>query len=107
MLRSGELKQRIELQCPTKRPDGVGGFVTSYNTICVIWAAIWPLSAADVLEGMKLSAQITHRIRIRYRKNVISSMRVKFENRYFSIMAPPINPNMKNEMLDLVCKEVA
>lgn len=107
MIRAGELNKRIELQVSSKVANGTGGFVTTWTTLCTVWAAIWPLSASDVIEGMKTSAQTTHRVRIRFRENVTSAMRIKFGNRYFSIQAPPINPNMANEYLDLVCKEAA
>jgi len=107
MINAGSLNKRIELQVSSKVANGTGGFVTTWATLATVWAAIWPLSANDVQEAMKTSAQTTHRVRIRYRDNVKSSMRIKFGNRYFSIIAPPINPNMANEYLDLLCKETA
>ena len=107
MIRAGELNKRIELQPSSRAANGTGGFVTTWATTETVWAAIWPISAADVIEGMKTSAQTTHRVRIRFRKDVNSAMRIKYGNRYFSIQAPPINPNMANEYLDLVCKEAA
>lgn len=107
VLRAGELNKRIEIQSKTSTADGLGGYTDVWATTYNLWAAIWPLSAADVIEGMKTSAQVTHRVRIRYQSGITSAMRVKFGTIYYSIIAPPINPNMANEYLDILCKETA
>jgi SPP1 family predicted phage head-tail adaptor len=107
MLNAGSLNKRIEIQSKTSTADGLGNtndvWATTYNA----WAAIWSLSAQDVIEGMKTSAQVTHRVRIRYQSGITSAMRIKFGTIYFSIIAPPINPNMANEYLDLLVKETS
>ena len=110
MLNAGSLNKRIEIQSKTSTADGLGGYSDVWATAKdehKVWAAIWPLSAADVIEGMKTSAQVTHRVRIRYQSGITSAMRIKFGTLYFSIIAPPINPNMANEYLDLLVKETS
>ncbi|OPZ41656.1 MAG: Phage head-tail joining protein [Bacteroidetes bacterium ADurb.BinA104] len=107
MLNAGSLNKRIEIQSKTSTADGLGGYSDVWATTKRAWAAIWPLSASDVIEGMKTSAQVTHRVRIRYQSGITSAMRIKFGSLYFSIIAPPINPNMANEYLDILCKETA
>jgi len=107
MLNAGSLNKRIEIQSKTSTADGLGGYSDVWATTKEVWAAIWPLSASDVIEGMKTSAQVTHRVRIRYQSGITSAMRIKFGTRYFSIQGTPINPNEANEYLDLVCKETA
>jgi SPP1 family predicted phage head-tail adaptor len=107
VLRAGELNKRIEIQSKTSTADGLGGYSDAWATTKEVWAAIWPLSAQDVIEGMKTSAQVTHRVRIRYQSGITSAMRIKFGTLYFSIIAPPINPNMANEYLDLLVKETS
>ena len=107
MLNAGSLNKRIEIQSKTSTADGLGGYSDVWATTKTVWCAIWPLSASDVIEGMKTSAQVTHRVRIRYQSGITSAMRIKFGTRYFSIQGTPINPNEANEYLDLVCKETA
>lgn len=103
-----ELKHLITIQAPVLAPDGSGGFTTAWTAKASnIWAAIWPVSAKEIIKAGQVSGEITHRVRIRYRRDVQSNWRVKFGNRYFNIAAPPVNPNMDNEWLDLVCKEAA
>ena len=84
--------------------NGMGGFITSYSTTATIFAAIWPVSAAETVQSMQPTMTISHRVRIRYRSVLRASWRIKFGLRYFNIVSV-INPNEKNEMLDLMCKE--
>ena len=105
-MRSGELKNSIELQSQVRTPDGLGGFSTSWLTTATVWAAIWPISAKETIEGARPVSAITHRIRIRYRNGVKASQRVKFGSKYFSIESV-INPNTDYKALDLMAREVS
>jgi SPP1 family predicted phage head-tail adaptor len=102
----GTLNKRIILQQSTRVSDGMGGFSLTWVDVATVFASMWPLSAAETVEAMKTTMTISHRIRIRYRGDLRSSWRVKFGNRYFSIVSI-INPNEKNQMLELMCKEGA
>ena len=100
----GPLNKRITLQSPTNTADGMGGQTVTYATESVVWAAIWPISAAEIVKGTSPSMEITHRIRVRYRSGILASWRIKHGERYFNIVSI-VNPNEKNEMLDLLAKE--
>lgn len=104
---TGDLNKRIEIQAPSKVGDGMGGFDEVFNTIAVVWSSIWPTSAKETVQSMQPMGTISHRIRVRYRSVLKASWRIKFGHRYFAIVAPPINPNERNEWLDLLCQEVA
>jgi SPP1 family predicted phage head-tail adaptor len=105
-MRSGELKNRIDLQAISRTPDGMGGFVNSYSTVVSsLAAAIWPLKSIEAHEGGRVVSTVTHRIRIRYREGVKASWRIKFKNKYFNIVEI-INPNTDYKVLDLMAKEV-
>ncbi len=105
-MKSGDLKKRITLQYQTKAPDGMGSFTTTWVDHATVWAAIWPISASEQVQAMQTVMTMTHRIRIRYRSVLKASWRIKFGTRYFNIVSI-INPNIENEMLDLMCKEAA
>jgi len=100
----GSLNKRVTLQYSTKVSNEMGGFVTSWVDAATIWAAIWPVSAAETVQSMQPTMTISHRVRIRYRSVLRANWRIKFGLRYFNIVSV-INPNEKNEMLDLMCKE--
>jgi len=105
-MRIGDLDKRISLQYQTKVSDGMGGFTISYVDAATIWAAIWPVSANEIIAANATSMVVSHRIRIRYRSVLKPSWRVKFGNRYFAIVSI-INPNERNAMIDLMCKEAS
>ena len=100
----GDLNKRIEIQAATKASDLMGSFTETWGTIATVWAAIWPLSATETVQSMQTGMTISHRIRIRYRSTFLPFWRLKFGNRYFNIVSI-LNPNEKNEYLDLMCKE--
>ena len=106
-MKIGDLNKRVTLQYKTRVPDGMGGFTEVWNSVTPdTWAAIWPTSARDLIQASSTAMVVSHRIRIRYRRDVRGSYRVKFGNRYFAIVSI-INPEEKNEWLDLMCKEAA
>jgi len=65
-----------------------------------------PVSAKEMMQTDRTVMTITHRIRIRFRNTVRASWRIKFGNRYFNIESI-LNPNERNEWLDIMAKEVA
>lgn len=100
----GALNKRVTWQYKTKTPDGMGGFTEIYVDAGTVWAAIWPVSANEVIAASATSMVVTHRIRQRFRSGFKPSWRLKFGNRYFAVVSI-INPSEKNEWLDLLCKE--
>lgn len=103
----GELNKRISLQQQTRAADGRGGFtVTWADAATSIAAAIWPVSATEQIRAQAPAMIVTHRVRIRYRRVVKSGWRVSWAGRYFNIVSI-VDPNMKHEWIDLLCKEAA
>jgi len=106
-MRTSDLNKLITIQHPTQVGDGMGGFTVTWTDYATnVWAAIWPTSAATVIRAMAPSMEISHRIRIRFRRKFISDWRIKFGHRYFDIVSV-INPSEANEWLDIMAKEVA
>jgi SPP1 family predicted phage head-tail adaptor len=66
---------------------------------------IFPISGKEVLTEEVINGMISHRILMRYTENVDSSMRIKFGNRIFTIISPPINFQEMNIEMQLMCKE--
>jgi SPP1 family predicted phage head-tail adaptor len=107
-MRVGSLNKRIDIQAPTKVSDGMGSYTQTYTTVMSsIAAAIWTVSGKETVQNMQNVGTITHKIRIQYRSVLRPTWRVKFGNRYFAIVSPPIDPDMKHRWLDLMCKEAS
>ena len=100
----GQLNKRITLQYETKTADDMGGFSVVWTDSATVWAAIWPISANELVQSMQTDMIISHRIRIRYRSGVLPSWRICFGSRYFNIVSI-INPSERGEWLELMCKE--
>lgn len=102
----GDLDKRITFQYQTKVSDGMGGWIVTWNDAATVFAAIWPVSANEIIVANATSMVVTHRIQIWYRRDIKASYRIKFGNRYFAIVSI-INKNEKNESLDIMAKEAA
>jgi len=107
MTEIGKLNKRIQLQYEAKVSDGMGNFTTTWtDTGDPLWAAIWPTSSKELVALNSTMFEITHKIRIRYRSAFKTSWRIRFGNRYFAIVGK-INPEERNEWLDLLCREAS
>lgn len=102
----GELNKRVTLQHQVKTSDGMGGYSVTWTDSAEVWAAIWPVSASEIVKGDRSGMEITHRIRIWYRPEITSAWRIQRGERYFNIISI-VNPSESNRLLDLLCKEVA
>lgn len=107
MIQTGKLNKRIKFQYPLKIPDGTGGFTETWMDVSGggVWAAIWSIRASQLVKPEAVTMNISHQIRIRYREGIKPNWRIKFGNRYFSIQGI-LNPEERNEKIDMFCKEV-
>lgn len=107
MIPIGNLDKIITLQSVTQTSDGMGGFTDSWGDEATCWAAIWPVSAAEIVKAQATTMVVTHRVIIRYRAEISMAWRVKYgSSRYFSIYSI-ITPNERKDMMELLCKEIA
>ena len=105
-MRIGSLDKRIVLQSPVNTPDGMGGVTLTWVDEKKVWAAVWPVSAVEVIRAEAPTMTITHRIRIRYYSGLDPSWRIQFGDRYFTIVSI-VNRNEKNVLQDILSKEAA
>lgn len=102
----GKLRHRVQLQQLARNQDSFGEAVPSYATYSTVWASVEPLQGRELEHAQQISAEVSHRVTIRYNKNVTSEHRVVYGERTLEIEAV-INPEERNEMLILMCKEAA
>ena len=103
-MRLGELRHRITFEKEDKTPDGYKGSVVTWQPVCVVWASVKPLSGREYFYGQQISAEITHRIKIRYNDKVDSDLRINFEGRYLEISSI-LNIDERDEIQEILCKE--
>lgn len=102
----GDYNKRVEIQAKTTVTDGMGGTTVTWVTLATVYAKITPVSSSERLEAMKNGNEITHRVNIRFRSVFKSAYRIKYGNRYFSIVGV-MNVLEKGEELQMTCKEAA
>ena len=107
-MRAGTLRHRITIEEKTGTSDGMGGFTNTWSDLHSCAAAIWPLSAREQSDSLKLELNINYRIRIRHpRINLTADMRIKWHDpiagadKYFNIVSI-INPDERNIMIDFL-----
>lgn len=111
---SSQLRHRLTLQQEMQSPDGAGGTVKSWQDVADVWAEIIPLTGASLtlsrssgkeeMVGAQTQAELSHRVRLRYRAGVTAAMRLAFESRLFNIRYVA-NVNEHDEMLELLVQE--
>lgn len=67
-------------------------------------ASVEPTSGREIFASQQNIGQVDARVRIRYRSDIDSAMRVLFGDRVYEIVAV-IDPEMRHDELHLMCKE--
>lgn len=107
MTRPGERDRQIVLQYPTRVSDGMSGFTVTWNTAATVWAKMSTMRSDESINAMATTGTAIHNINILYRTDVRSNWRIRYGDRYFSIVGPPIDVGFKHRELDIKCKESA
>ena len=95
----GRMKHRITFQVQDLEQE------ETWNDILSTWANINPISGKEYYSAETINSDLTHKIRLRYRKGITPDMRVIYNDRIFYIISV-INEYEKNTMLQLMCREL-
>lgn len=95
----------MALQSSTPTRNGFGEAVDVWSTYATVWAEITPMSGREYVLAKQRDADLTTRIRIRHRSDVLARHRVLFGARVFDIDAV-LNVGERQRELQLMCREV-
>jgi SPP1 family predicted phage head-tail adaptor len=100
------LNKRVTILRPPGRDDldEYGQPLDDYVPVATVWAAIEPLRGREYFAVMSEHAEVTTRIRIRYREGIDRTMRVQYRDSEFEILHI-IHPEFGRKELQLMCKE--
>lgn len=106
MLAAGKLNKRVAIKAQSSTRDSLNQKVLTWATITNgdTWAAIEPLSNREAQEGLSNQMSISHRVKLRYRADVLPEMRIFYGSRSFAIVGIR-NPKERGEFLELLCLE--
>lgn len=103
-MRIGELRHRVRVESKTVTRDGFGGEVETWAAVFTAWAAVEPLQGREFHEGRRAEAEVSTRIRMRYRSGVLPGMRVVWGDHTYDIEAAVEHKSERRE-LRLMCRE--
>lgn len=103
-MKIGELRHRITLQKQINVQNDYGATVTQWQTVATVWAEIKPISGREYFSAQQVQSEITTQIWIRYRNDVVPTMRVAHNGKYYEIISV-LNHNGRNTSLQLMCKD--
>lgn len=96
----GKLNKRITFQLQDLDLED-----EDWKDIATTWASINPISGKEYYSAETINSDLTHKIRLRYRRGITPDMRVLYNGRIFYIISV-INEYEKNTMLQLRCREL-
>lgn len=105
MPRAGELRHRVKILRPYEAQDVVGAAAVAYERIGETWARVEPLSGSEKLRTEQLQAELSHRVNIRYRTDMLEDMEFEIEGRRLRIVHIS-DLEFRHVWLECLCKEI-
>jgi SPP1 family predicted phage head-tail adaptor len=102
-MKAGSLRNRVTIQENATLKDNTGSQKPVWVDVFSTHAAIKPLSGRELIASQAENSEISVRIVIRYRTGVTASMRVVHGETIYAIVSPPINTDMRNTELQIMC----
>lgn len=106
MVDIGKLNRRIIFLRLETSEDEMGQDKSEWKKYRTVWATVKPYKASEYNFMSKLKPEVTHRMYIRFRKDITADMRILYQGHMFSIAGPPIDMDNTHRMLEIQCEEV-
>ena len=103
-MRAGELRHRLTFQKKVRTRDSFKEMVETWEDFVTVWGSIKPLAGKRYFEASQLTAEVTGEVRIRYRSDILSTMRIIFEDKTLEIVSL-VNIQERNRELLIYYKE--
>jgi len=100
----GDLRHRITFEKPVKVADGYKGHTVTWQPVVVVWASVEPISGREYFYAHQITAEVTHRIKIRYSEKITTEMRIRHKTRYLMIESI-IDLKERREFQEILAKE--
>jgi SPP1 family predicted phage head-tail adaptor len=104
-MRAGELDKYATIQYPAKSKNSFGEDIETWTDLANVWCSIEPVSGAEKWLQQERISEANSKIKMRYRFNLDSTMRLKYKNRYLQFLAV-LNIGEKDKELLIPAKEV-
>jgi SPP1 family predicted phage head-tail adaptor len=94
-MNAGKLRQRITLQQPVVGSNAIGEETYTWADVATVWGSMEPATGSWYFSGRQADSKVDGRVRIRYRSDILPTWRIKFGDRYLSIVSI-LNPQERN-----------
>lgn len=101
---TSRLTKRVMIKQFTTTADEYGEPVETLTDVATVWAAIEPLRGQEFFAAMRENAEVTTRIRIRWRPGIDRTMIAQYKDVQFEVLYI-IHPEFAERELQLMCKE--
>lgn len=82
----GSLRQELRLEKSAVTLDETGALIEAWSEIASLWAQVEPMGPGQRLFGEQELGEVTHRITLRGRTEISSTMRFRKGTRLFQIL---------------------
>lgn len=101
-------RNRITFLKPVITTDGLGQEIRTFENgeeFTKAWAMIKTIKGSEYVAAASPQTSIIFRFIIRYVAGVTADMAIKYDERLFDIIEPPINDDELNKTLTIITKE--
>ena len=105
-MKAGALDQRIVIERLVEGYDELGQPINDWLPIVTTWAEVSPLVGREFLAAAALVAEVTARIRMRYRPGITAADRIVHEGTTYGITSVADVHSSRRELV-LMCKALA
>lgn len=93
---ASELRHKVEIQSKGEGGRDEDGYdlPNAWTTYKNLWAKVTPVAARDLAIGQSELTEITTRLKIRYRTDINTSMRVIWKGKIYSIQSEGLDDNV-------------
>jgi len=103
-MHSGMLNCRGTIQYKAVSRDAYGGETVVWSDEAAVWMSIEGLSGREYFAAQQLGGEITHKIRMRFRRGMQPGKRILHNGRVLDVLSV-INVGERNRELEIMAKE--
>ena len=105
-MKAGALDQRVVIERLVEGYDELGQPINDWLPIVTTWAEVSPLVGREYLAAAALVAEVTARIRMRYRPGITAADRIVHEGTTYGITSVADVHSSRRELV-LMCKALS
>jgi SPP1 family predicted phage head-tail adaptor len=97
-LRAGCLTHKVALERRVETQSASGAPIPSWTPVATVWAEVEPMTGKEYLRADQIQAGVQSTCRIRWRDDVVPTMRVVFKGVAYNIQAVLADPRFARHL---------